>query len=319
MSNSSRPTRATRTTIDDILSSQAGRRFFGDGPPNWRQGRNDQPAKTSALAVHERGLLAKALRRDGSAEALELAGRIDLCRRGRRCLSGACPACARAAQRVFVHACRNLFDGHGQEMVAVNVVCHWAGIDRGRLAEHEDIFEDTRGRLLDALADVAARAVGGFDISLNTHESDAFEPYWAPHVLIMAPARRLLRLGQDFRPWFPAGDDTPRPVRMSKFDGEARGFAYALKPDFSRRISLEPRLLADGSRSTFGTRGKPIGGASRVELALALDRAGLDARLFMRGYELVTSGGDVEIVPRTSSQGRASQQADQPGRTPSPR
>ena len=56
-----------------------------------------------------------------------------------------------------------------------------------------------------------------------------------------------------------------------------------------------------------------------MELALALDRAGLDARLFMRGYELVTSGGDVEIVPRTSSQGRASQQADQPGRTPSPR
>jgi hypothetical protein len=273
------------------LSSERGRRFFGDGPPNWTQGRNDQPAKTSELAIHERGLLVKALRRDGSAEAVELAGRIDLCRRGQRCLSGACPACARATQRVFVHACRNLFDDNGQDMVVVNVVCHWAGIDRGRLADHEDLFEETRGRLRDALADVAARAVGGFDVSLNTHEADAFEPYWAPHVLIVAPARRLLRLHEDFREWFPAGDETPRPVRMSAFDGAARGFAYALKSDFSQRISLEPRLLADGSRSTFGTRGKPIGGASRVELALAVDRAGLDARLFMRGYELVTSGG----------------------------
>jgi hypothetical protein len=204
-------------------------------------------------------------------------------------------------------------------MVVVNIVCHWAGIDRGQLADHEDMFEETRGRLLDALADVAVRAVGGFDVSLNTHENDAFQPYWAPHVLIIAPARRLKLLHEDFREWFPAGDDTPRPVRMSKFDGEARGFAYALKPDFSRRISLEPRLLADGSRSTFGTRGKPIGGTSRVELALALDRAGLDGRLFMHGYDLVTSGGDVEIVPRTSSQGRASQQADQLGRLPSPR
>jgi hypothetical protein len=198
-------------------------------------------------------------------------------------------------------------------------VCHWAGIDRGRLADHHDMFEETRGRLGDALADVAVRAVGGFDVSLNTHEADAFEPYWAPHVLIIAPARRLKLLHEDFREWFPAGDETPRPVRTSAFDGAARGFAYALKPDFSRRISLEPRLLADGSRSTFGTRGKPIGGANRVELALALDRAGLDARLFMRGYDLVTSGGDVEIVPRTSSQGRPSQQADQPGRLPTPR
>ncbi len=319
MPNSFRPTPATHTTIEQILSSEGGRRFFGDGPPSWRQGRNDRPAKTSELAVRERGLLVKALRRDGSAEALELAGRMDLCRRGRRCLSGACPACARATQRVFVHACRNLFDDHGQDMVTVNIVCHWAGIDRSRLADHDDLFEETRGRLRDALADVTVRAVGGFDVSLNTHESDAFEPYWAPHVLIIAPARRLLRLGQDFRAWFPPGDDTPRPVRMSKFDGEARGFAYALKPDFSRRISLEPRLLADGSRSTFGTRNKSIGGASRVELALALDRAGLDARLFMRGYELVTSGGDVEIVRLSAPQRRAHQQSDQPSRTPSPR
>lgn len=319
MPNRSRPTPANPTTINDILSSQGGRRFFGDGPPTWRQGRNDQPAKTSELAVHERGLLVKALRRDGSAEALELAGRIDLCRRGRRCLSGACPACARAAQRVFVHACRNLFEDHGQEMVAVNAVCHWAAIDRGQLADHDDLFEETRGRLRSALADVAVRAVGGFDVSLNTHETDAFEPYWAPHVLIIAPTRRLLQLKRDFREWFPPGDDTPRPVRMSKFDGEARGFAYAVKPDFTRRISLEPRRFADGSRSTFGTRNKRIGGANRVELALALDRAGLDARLFMRGYELVTSGGDVEIVRLPAPRRRASQQADQPARLPTAR
>ncbi len=319
MPNSSRPTPATHTTIEQILSSQGGRRFFGDGAPTWRQGRNDQPAKTSETAVNERGLLVKALRRNGSAEALELAGRMDLCRRGRRCLSGACPACARAAQRLFVHACRDLFDDHGQDMLAVNVVCHWAGIDRGRLAEHDDLFEETRGRLRSALADVAVRAVGGFDVSLNTHEADAFEPYWAPHALIVAPARRLKLLHGDFREWFPPGDDTPRPVRMSKFDGEARGFAYALKPEFSRRISLEPRLLADGSRSTFGTRNKTISGTDRVELALALDRAGLDGRLFMRGYVLVTSGGDVEIVQLPALRRRARQQAHQPDRTPSPR
>src|SRR5271157_4100824 len=38
------------------------------------------------------------------------------------------------------------------------------------------------------------------------------------------------------------------------FDGRARGRAYALKPDFLERISLERRWLADGSRSSYSTR-----------------------------------------------------------------
>ena len=142
----------TRDSDDDreILSSQ-GR------PPLWRrpadlaQGRTDQPAKTSELAVHERGLLVKALRRDGSAEAFELAGRIVLVKAGpampqQRRL----PRHARATQRLFVRACRNVFDDHGQDMVTVNIICYWAGIDRGRLADHDDLFEETRGRLRDA-------------------------------------------------------------------------------------------------------------------------------------------------------------------------
>jgi hypothetical protein len=222
----------------------------------------------------------------------------------------------RATQRLFVHACRNLFHDHGEDMVTVNIVCYWAAIDRGQLADHDDMFEETRGSLGDAFAAVGVRAVGGFDVSLNTHENYVFDPHWAPHVLIIAPTRRLKRLHEEFRAWFPAGDETPRPIRMSAFDGAERGFAYAVKPDFSRRISLERQLLADGSRSTFGTRNKRIAGPHRVDLALALDRAGLDARLFMRGYDLVTSGGDVEIVQLSAPRRRASQQADQ---LPSPR
>ena len=92
----------------------------------------------------------------------------------------------------------------------------------------------------------------------------------------------------DLGEWFPATETVLRPLHMKRFDGAPLGFAYALKPDFARRISPEPRTLEDGNRSTFSTR-KPIWGAERVELALALDRAGLAARLFLRGSELVAS------------------------------
>ena len=96
---------------------------------------------------------------------------------------------------------------------------------------------------------------------------------------------------------------TPRPVRIEPFDGRARGRAYALKPDFFERISLERGWLADGSRSTYSTRTKPIWGPRRVELALALHQAGLDARLYLHGFALIARNGRAEIVrsPQTPS------------------
>lgn len=109
-----------------------------------------------------------------------------------------------------------------------------------------------------------------------------------------------------FAEWFPASRQIPRPLVIKAFDGKPQGREYALKPDFARRISLEPRTLEDGSRSTFSTHKKPIWGAERVELALALDRAGLAARLFLRGYGLVASRGGVEIV-------RSSHARERPG------
>src|SRR5271166_5811280 len=172
----------------------------------------------------------------------------------------------------------------------------------------DDIFDETRRRLRRALQDVNVPAFGGFDISLNEHETEEFAPYWAPHAFILVPSRPLRRREARFREWFLGDARTPRPIFIQDFDGRRAGRAYALKPDFSRRVSLLPWPRADGSRSTFGTRNKLIWGPQRVELALALDRAGLDARLILCGYELVASRGDVEIVrvpPMNSSRGIA--------------
>jgi hypothetical protein len=105
------------------------------------------------------------------------------------------------------------------------------------------------------------------------------------------------------RDWFLAEARTPRPIFIQQFDGLRVGRAYALKPDFRLRISLDPRRFSDGSRSTFSTRSKPIFGSERVELALALDRAGLDRRLFLKGYELVEFRGEVEIAQTSLARG----------------
>ena len=304
--------RASPVTIEYLLRSDYGRRFYGDGAPRWREGRNCNPSSIAEQAAHQRDLLVKALRRDRGTEAIALASKLATCSSRHRCLSGACRICGRALQRMCVDATRNLFDDHGGEMLAVNVVLGRGWIELGDLID-DDIFDETRRRLRRALEDVNVPAVGGFDVSLNEHEAEEFAPYWAPHAFILVPARPLRRREARFREWFLGDAQTPRPIFIQDFDGRRAGRAYAFKPEFSRRITLLPRTRADGSRSTFGTRTTPIWGPHRVELALALDRAGLHARLFLCGYELIASRGDVGIVrvpPMNSSRGIA------PGRGP---
>jgi hypothetical protein len=219
-----------------------------------------------------------------------------------------------------VVATRDLFDDHGGEMLVANVVLRRGWIEVGDLID-DDIFDQTRHRLHAALKDVRVPAIGGFDISLNEHETEEFTPHWAPHACILAPARRLRRREARFREWFLGDAQTPRPIFVQDFDGQTAGRAYAFKPRFIRRVTLLPRSRADGSRSTFGTRIKPIWGPQRVELAIALDRAGLDARLFLHGYELVASRGDVKIVrvPPSDLSRRIAPSRDHDTRRPGPR
>ena len=146
------------------------------------------------------------------------------------------------------------------------------------------------------MAECGVPAFGGFDISLDTHVDGDFEPYWCPHAHFFVPSEFRNRLSEDFYIMFPQDAQTRCPVRFEAFDGNRAGRAYALMADFFRRQKYEPTVFRDGSRSRFSTRLKPIWGDDRIELALALDRAGLEGRLFLRGFALVRRDDDLELV-----------------------
>ena len=130
-------------------------------------------------------------------------------------------------------------------MWAINIVSAKRGIRYGRLHGH-DLFLGIRKRLVEALEYLGLPALGGFDVSGNEHQAHAFVPHWMPHAWIIAPGRRARQVKADLGEWFPATETVPRPLHMKRFDGAPLGFAYALKPDFARRISPEPRTLEDG-------------------------------------------------------------------------
>jgi hypothetical protein len=311
-----KPREATRTTLTEILGSPTGARYLGDHYPRWGQGRSNKPSKSIEDAEHEADLLARALRRDDSDDAGDLADVLDECTPRRSCTSGACPICQTAAQRVIVDATQNTFRNSTANWVMANVVYVDAALEEDAL--DGELFDPLRRRLDQALRDCGVPAFGGFDVSANRHERDAFDPFWCPHAVIFAPARlNEPSVKKRFQTWFPSDDTTPHPVQIKGFDGRPSGRAYALKPDFFERISLKRRRLADGSRSTYSTRLKPIWGERRVDLALAFDGAGLDERLYLRGFELVVRNRNVEIV-RTASQ-RPLERRTRPGDRDRPR
>jgi hypothetical protein len=78
------PDPAATTITNIILGGPVGGRYLRGKHPRWRQGRDDRLSKTMAEAEHEKDLLAKALRRYGSDEALELAAILDRCSPRRR-------------------------------------------------------------------------------------------------------------------------------------------------------------------------------------------------------------------------------------------
>jgi hypothetical protein len=146
------------TTIASILRSAVGARYLGDDYPRWRQGRDDRRSKTIEEAAHERDLLAKALRRDGSERALDLAAVLDACSSRRPCTSGGCPTCTTAAQRAFVDGTRMAFGDPPRASVVANVVYVRAAVRDGDLDGRA--FDALRRKLEQALADCVFQLSG---------------------------------------------------------------------------------------------------------------------------------------------------------------
>ena len=130
-----------------------------------------------------------------------------------------------------------------------------------------------------------AWAIGGCDISMNERKGHG---HWQPHMVVFtSDSIRNRALSRKLRERFRRTKRVPRPVRMLPFDGMSAGLAYAMKTEFIRRVTLPKVVAKDGSTARRrNTRDRPLRAKQKVELMLALDRAGLIARMFCHGVEI---------------------------------
>lgn len=294
------------SSVRAILGNE---RYYGDGPPEWLQAASRRPCQTAREAEAERRRDVQRLHRFGKANpgALCLAGRIDKCEAGTRCMSGACAACRRAWQRWSVEALSDFLGEHSSILCPVH--------SRG-LVIPGNLGLTVLRSLSDAVIDVfsAAKievAVLGLDVSFNEHEQNLSPTHWCLHLRAHVPGKISSSAIQKLRRSLPRTLLISRPLTITNWDGDLAAVAYSAKATFGRRQTY---TQVRPHRACQNTRGRPLRGTERVELAIFLDQIGLRRRLILHGADLVLDrNGRVRIrrkgrtgplgQPGTSAQG----------------
>lgn len=283
------PPRVTRAEALVLFNDQ----HYGDTPPHWLEGRHKRPCQTAAEAADERVRLVQRLRRfatfiDFNARAV--ADRLRCCCPEVRCMSGACPECARAWQRWFttatqdflVHA--NAVGSQGtilSPVHATGIVEPGSGLPPAALPRVGNVVR----KALTAAG--LSTAVVGIDVSFNEHLAADFRPHWSLHPRVFVPRPLTAFEVKTLRAHFPPSNLIPRPLKVAAFDGNLVGIAYGMKPAFGRRQSYEQtKPTSNGTRQCRNTRGRPLRGNEAVELAVFLDAVGMRQRLILHGTTL---------------------------------
>lgn len=149
-------------------------------------------------------------------------------------------------------------------------------------------------------------AIGGFDISMNEHQSGVFTPHWKPHAWVFVSEQEVLAKEKVLRAEFPKEKEAvPKPVMIKNWDGDIRAIAYATKAMFNRRVSLPRQQGKDGGATKRkNVRYRDLRAHQKMELLLALDRIGLRRRLFLYRAKLQETGdmSDSEVAIRPKRQ-----------------
>jgi hypothetical protein len=182
--------------------------------------------------------------------AMNLAGRLDGCKRNRRCLSAACVKCSHAA-KVFA-----------AKIVCVSVVPADGEIAKGKLSS--DQHQRNIRRWKEALGRAGVTwFVGATDWSFNEHTDDRYEPSWQEHFYGFTVTDDPKLLKKKLKKQFRATDAIPRPVQVKAWDGDKKAVRYMLKTDFRRRIGTDEgeRFEKDSSekRECRATTSSPCG------------------------------------------------------------
>lgn len=216
-----------------------------------------------------------------------LAELLEQCAPHRRCRSGACPVCIRRAQLRFTDRMVDFFNRIGEPISILSIVLPLRlrpGCSTGHARRRFGRMISQLRRDLSCLPWV----LGGIDVSANEHAAGKYGPYYQFQLWAFADQAHVRIVEKKLRKRFTANRRVLRPLRVISFDGDPCAIAYALKPNFTRRVTLP--AISDRQADRLGveprrqnTKNQPLHSGQEAELRLILHNLGLHLRLQLFG------------------------------------
>lgn len=240
--------------------------------------------ETVADAIREARYRQIALRNSSDNDCLELAGKIEVCRRLKHpCSSGSCPRCCRDFRRWFYAEASKLCDEYNQACILTVILYDKAMTSRE--------FGEFCPRKLKQYFGEHLRQCGFKDPVIGGLEID-YHPetgLWLPHFHLLvlgndSPIKTLRNIYRKIESILGRTAKNDRAVRRDKLLNTPEQISYLFKSYWSR---IEAYQAPNGKRWTRKLRLKPA--ELRLSL-LVMDRIGFTGRLFLYGVRRTSNG-----------------------------
>ena len=260
---------------------------YGVAGPTWAEGKKKRPPPRPRDAKAAARKLVKRLTKHahGDPGVLRIAETLRGCSRRRRCLHPACPKCGRALQRLLVRLILRFLTTYPElgPWVAVSIILPPS------TANSAIDFDAERARYAGLLRAVGID-LGGFALDLSFNEDDRrsrpesqrFAPHACVHLYGLAPAAQVKAALPKLKRFARSTEVVRRPVKRKRFDGNSAAIAYAFKPRFVRRLTIE-RAHPERVNPVRTTRDRPLTVEQDLRAVRALDHVGLTGRLLLPG------------------------------------
>lgn len=266
---------------------------------------NGEPKYTSEDAEAKAENTIRLLNKDtDNIHSRYLAELLSLCAAFNRCNSGACANCNRATNRFLCDAGIETVGDKPNRFVVASIIplLRRYSDDLARYAWQD--VKTLKARTTKVFTKAGVKiAIGGLDISVNSHETGKFTEHYKWHLWLLAKTNDSERLKALLKEEFASSISVPVPIMVKAYDGRVNALSYALKYSFQQRISRDNLINADGSEKRLRPKPDRLRNHEHIEIAHALDEVGLAGRVFTHGLDLGMLGGKPRFILEPQGKG----------------
>jgi hypothetical protein len=211
----------------------------------------------------------------GDKDQQRLADKLERCRKGSRCDSGACDVCLRLYRLRLYRSSQAIFSTR-LDWTRASVIPAGLLVAEGELSKANlGAIASTIDKRLERSSLSSRLAFVGIDISQNLEDNESLG--WQMHLYALIEGKNTLRLREAIKAAFPPEQTAPTPYDFDEVNEPSNCVTYLFKAIFKRRSRYT------NANNQSRTKCLPLKGPELRELLQFLDQYSVGERLILRG------------------------------------